>query len=273
MPKTITTGFLNEKINGIAINSALECHSSNYTNMNGRNVMFIVVHYTGNEKDLAKNNANYFTGANRDASAHFFVDDTSIYQSVELKDVAWHCGTRGTYYHPSCRNNNAIGIEMCCTVGNYKISEKTKKNTAYLVANLCKKLGITADKVDTYLLRHYDVTHKNCPAQMSGAKNGEWTEFKKTVKNIMKKESTPILETTGFKKYDKTTGVLAMKSLLIIAKKLNIITQPVDNNTVFGDGTEKAVNQVLKKLGYKQNGIAGERFIKSLTELIEKEYA
>ena len=35
-----------------------------------------------------------------------------------------------------------IGIEMCCTAGNYKVSAKTIKNTAYLTANLCKRLGI-----------------------------------------------------------------------------------------------------------------------------------
>jgi hypothetical protein len=84
-------------------------------------------------------------------------------------------------------------------------------------------------------------------------------------------EPTPTLETKGFKKGDNTTGVFAVKNLLILAKKAKIITQGVDNNNVFGEGTEKAVNQVLKKLGYKQNGIAGNSFIKKLSNLIGKE--
>ena len=79
------------------------------------------------------------------------------------------------------------------------------------------------------------------------------------------------LETSGFKKGDDTTGVLAVKNLLILAKKAKIITQGVDNNSVFGEGTEKAVNQVLEKLGYQQNGIAGNNFIKKLSVLIGKE--
>lgn len=91
--------------------------------------------------------------------AHLFVDDTEIYQSVPLNSVAWHCGAQ-TYKHAYCRNANSIGIEMCCTAGNYKISEKTKQNAAYLCAYICKMLSISAGEVDKYVLRHWDVTGK-----------------------------------------------------------------------------------------------------------------
>lgn len=185
MARTVTTGFISDTVNGIKVNSTIKCSSGNYDNMSSRSVAYVVMHYTGNSKDAAKANANYFKTSGRNASAHFFVDDTAIYQSVELRDKAWHCGTSGTYYHNSCRNTNSIGIEMCCTAGNYKISDKTKKNAAYLCAHICKLLGITASGVDTYVLRHYDVTHKNCPAQMAGANNAEWTAFKSMVKSIL----------------------------------------------------------------------------------------
>jgi N-acetylmuramoyl-L-alanine amidase CwlA len=183
MAKTVTTGFITDTINGIKVNSSIKCNNDNLNNNASRNVGYVVMHYTGNSKDTAKANANYFSGAGRNASAHFFVDDSEIYQSVELRDTAWHCGAK-TYYHNACRNANSIGIEMCCTAGNYKISDKTKKNAAYLCAFLCKTLGITAGGVDTYVLRHYDVTHKNCPAQMVD-NAGEWTEFKNMVKSIL----------------------------------------------------------------------------------------
>ena len=55
---------------------------------------------------------------------------------------------------------------MCCTAGNYRVSDKTVGNSAYLGAYLCELLNIKADEVDKYCLRHYDVTHKICPAQM-----------------------------------------------------------------------------------------------------------
>lgn len=182
MAKLITTGFISDTINGIKVNSSIKCNKSNYNNKALRTVGYIVMHYTGNSKDTAKANANYFNGANRGASAHFLVDDNNIYQSVELRDVAWHCGAN-KYKHSSCRNNNSIGIEMCCS-GDYKVSEETKENAAYLAANLCKRLGITADKVDSYIVRHYDVTGKSCPAQMV-SNNKEWVAFKNDVKEIL----------------------------------------------------------------------------------------
>ena len=184
MAKAISAGFITDKINGIAVNASLKCNTSNYNNRDSRSVAYIVMHYTGNAKDTAKNNATYFTGDNRAASAHFFVDDADIYQSVELRDIAWHCGTKGTYYHTECRNTNSFGIEMCCTAGNYKISETTKKNAAYLCAHLCKLIGVSASQVDKYVLRHYDITHKKCPAQMVDAES-EWTAFKTMVKNVL----------------------------------------------------------------------------------------
>ncbi len=176
--------MISGSINGIAVNSSIPCSSGNYENCSSRAVSFVVMHYTGNSKDTAKANANYFKTSGRSASAHIFVDDDSIYQSVELRDKAWHCGA-SSYNHASCRNANSIGIEMCCTAGNYKISDTTKKNAAYVCAYICNLLGITADQVDTYVLRHYDVTGKNCPAQMAGSSNSEWTSFKSMVKSIL----------------------------------------------------------------------------------------
>lgn len=187
MGKIISSAYPLTKVNGISINTSKKCHSSNYENYSSRSVDYIVLHYTGNSKDTASANANYFMGANRNASAHFFVDDNSIWQSVELRDKAWHCGG-STYYHSHCRNSNAIGIEMCCTAGNYMISNTTIKNAAYLTAELCKLLGISASQVDKYVLRHYDITHKKCPAQMvdsSPTEDKDWTAFKKQVKDIL----------------------------------------------------------------------------------------
>ena len=79
----------------------------------------------------------------------------------------------------------------------------------------------------------------------------------------------PVLDKKGFEKGDKTYGVYALKEMILIAKKLGIITQGVDENNTFGDGTELAVNQILKHGGYAQNGIAGYGLIKYLSKLIK----
>jgi N-acetylmuramoyl-L-alanine amidase CwlA len=216
MSKIISKGYISDKINGIKVNSSLKCNADNFNNKVNREIKFIVMHYTGNKKDTAKNNANYFTGADRQASAHFFVDNSNIYQSVELRDVAWHCGTKGMYYHKSCRNSDSIGIEMCCTAGNYKISTKTIKNSAHLCAYLCKMIGVKASEVDTYVLRHYDVTHKTCPAQMVN-NTKKWKEFKDLVKKILKGEDK-----------EKTNNKTAFKAyeVKVISSALNIRKTP-----------------------------------------------
>ena len=238
---TISTGFISEIINGITVNSSIKCHKVNYNNCASRKVEYIVMHYTGNSKDNAKNNANYFATGSRKASAHFFVDDANIYQSVELRDVAWHCGTSGTYYHKACRNSNAFGIEMCCTAGNYKISKKTLENSAYLCANLCKKLGISADQVDTYVVRHYDVTHKSCPAQMAGSSNAEWKAFKEDVKRI--------LTTGSISKEVATEEQNAVPYLVkITADELNVRKGPSTNYDVVTTVKEGEVFTIVQEL-------------------------
>lgn len=75
------------------------------------------------------------------------------------------------------------------------------------------------------------------------------------------------LDSDGLK-YDDKNGlaVLALKQLLYIAKKKGWITATFKNDMGFGNGTQKAVNEMLKRWGYKQNGIAGENFIKKLGE-------
>ena len=108
---------------------------------------YLIIHYVG-AVSSALSNAKYFYNTYRGASANYFVDDISIYQVVEDKDTAWHCGTKGKYYS-DCRNSNSIGIEMCCYKNNGKldISEKTVNNTLELAAYICKKYDISIDRV------------------------------------------------------------------------------------------------------------------------------
>lgn len=103
-----------------------------------------------------------------------------------------------------------------------------------------------------------DKAYKDYPTII---KNGGYNNWKKSNKKV--------LDTSGYKKCDKSTGVFALKELLMISKQLKITTQGMDQNKIFGDGTEIAVNQVLKKGGYAQNGIAGDNFVKYLYGLIK----
>lgn len=191
--RTITDGFPIKQFNGIDINTSTLSSTANYYTYSSRAVKFIVIHYTGNNKDTAKANATYFHNGSRGSSAHLFTDDDSCYQSVALNNAAWAVGGTKVYKHAECRNINSISIEMCCS-GNSIVSEKTINNTAYLCAELCKYIGITADTVDTFVLRHYDVWDKQCPAQWATENNAGWEAFKEKVKAILRNEEELTME-------------------------------------------------------------------------------
>lgn len=139
------------------------CNPSNYRKGREFPVHWIVLHFTANNGDTAKNNADYFANnANLRASAHYFVDPNEIYQSVKDSDTAWHCGKeRGGSYFNDCRNANSIGIEMCSVIRNgvYVIPDETVRNAAELVRYLMARHHVPVLRV----CRHYDVTHKECP--------------------------------------------------------------------------------------------------------------
>lgn len=140
----------------------LLAHISNYSKGRHTAIKYLVLHYTANNGDTAFSNCKYFSGANRNASAHYFVDEKGIYRSVRDMNVAWHCGSMNGYKHKYCRNTNSIGIEMCSRIdsnGKFYIKEKTIANAIELTKYLMEKYDIKVENV----IRHYDVTGKICP--------------------------------------------------------------------------------------------------------------
>lgn len=167
----------------------------NYNSMSGKVNKYIVVHYTGNTTDTAYNNTRYFKSENRNASAHYFVDDNNIYQCVLDKDKSWHCGDKlkvgnGGAWYGKCTNSNSIGIEMCCT--NNDVSQTTVNNTIELVKYLMVKYNIPASNV----IRHYDVTNKMCPAPMVN-NPVRWAEFKNNLGGHFNPTPTSTTGVTG----------------------------------------------------------------------------
>jgi len=175
----------------------------NHESRNGQAVKYIVLHYTGNQADTAKANANYFKGGNRGASAHFFVDAENIYQSVEESNAAWHVGKNygsGNLFG-QCTNKNSIGIEMCSTNG--KIPTDTINRAVSLTRYLMQKYGVPSDHV----VRHYDVCSKSCPGWAGWIPPNEslWKAFKAqigsagTTKTASKKKTKAKKQTVPFK--------------------------------------------------------------------------
>lgn len=163
----------------------------NFSKVTNRKIEYIVIHYVG-AVSSAKNNAVYYANNKLKASAHYFVDETSIWQSVTDKDMAWHCGgglqgNNGHTFYKKCTNSNSIGIEMCCkktSSGQWYFKDSTIQNTVELVRYLMKKYNVPVERV----IRHYDVTGKNCPAPY--VDEYEWERFKNRLVIEEEKEMT-----------------------------------------------------------------------------------
>ena len=160
-------------------------NSGNYGgSRNASQIRYLVYHYTGNDGDRAANNAKYFQNNIVKASAHYFVDDTTVWRSVPDLKVAWSVGgskyanahkTGGGTMYGVITNTNSLSIEMCDTIRNgvYQASEATLANAAALGRALMEKYGIPIENV----YRHFDVTGKHCPSYLVSAQ--KWAEFKK----------------------------------------------------------------------------------------------
>jgi hypothetical protein len=163
----------------------------NFSSRNGQSIKYIVIHFTGNQDDTALNNANYFGGGNRDASAHYFVDNDNIVQVVEDNNASWNCGDGNGSY--GITNQNSIAIEMCGTNGD--ISNETESNTIELVKYLMDKYRIDIDHV----VRHYDASRKICPAPWGKDNWSKWNKFKSKLSgnsniNTITPVAPPVLE-------------------------------------------------------------------------------
>lgn len=132
----------------------------------------IVIHYTANPGSTAQDNRDYFNGLQysqeTSASSNFVVGlDGEIIQCVPTWEVA---------YASNDRNYDTVSIEVCHPDESGKFTDKTYRSLVQLTAWLCVKFDLTADDV----IRHYDVTGKNCPKYF--VENEEvWAAFKENV--------------------------------------------------------------------------------------------
>ena len=203
-------------------------------------IKFIAIHYTGNDGDTDENNGNYFRNNIVKASAHYFVDDDSITQSVPDDYVAYSVGgsrysnyktTGGASLYGKATNANTLNIELCDDVKNGKVypSAGTIANAIDIVKTKMAQYNIPASNV----IRHFDVNGKPCPAYWSGTaeKNALWlSEFK-----------------------SKLSGVAAQ------TQPATAVSATISAKTIFIRGVQKSI-------GAKVDGIAGnETLSKTIT--------
>ena len=146
-------------------------------------IKYIVWHYTANDGASDEANGNYFKRKNLKASSHYFVDDDSVTISVPDTYVAYSVGgsrysnyklTGGASLYKVCTNTNSLNIELCDVNknGTFDVTDKTLENAIKLTRELMKKYNVSIDRI----VRHFDVTGKNCPAYY--VDNNVWASVK-----------------------------------------------------------------------------------------------
>lgn len=140
----------------------------------------IVVHWIGNAGSTAENNAKYFDslkdGRGTYASSHYIIgNDGVVIRCVPENEVA---------YHASKANSHSIGIEVCHPDSTGKYTDLAYKSLVELLVDLCERYKLEPTQA---IIRHYDVTGKDCPRYY--VKNTEaWNKLRQDVVNTVGKD-------------------------------------------------------------------------------------
>lgn len=191
--------------------------SVNFTPMTNKQNKYIVIHYVG-AVSTALNNTAYFKNTYRGASAHYFVDENSIFQCVEDTNKAWHVGAKK--YYNACRNNNSIGIELCCkNNGQWYFENETIDNAVWLTAMLMKKYNIPMSRLTT----HYLTTHKVCPEPFVRDPK-QWENFRERVAKLLVEEIKTEQEALDYLvEKERITNKEYWEKALQVVKNLNFL--------------------------------------------------
>ncbi len=119
------------------------------------NINGIVVHYVGNPGTTAQQNRNYFASLAdthaASASSHFVIGlNGEVLQCIPMNEVA---------YCSNDRNNDTLSIECCHPGEDGAFNEETYTSLIRLLRTLCDLYDLNSGDI----LRHYDVTGKECP--------------------------------------------------------------------------------------------------------------
>lgn len=142
-----------------------------------KKVNAVVIHYVGNPGTTAAQNRSYFENISKtgeaSVSSHFIVGlDGEIIQCVPLDEIS---------YASNERNSDTIAIESCHPDDTGAYNKATYDSMVKLTAYLCILYELDPDKD---VIRHYDVTGKECPKYFVDYEN-EWNLFKAQVKRQM----------------------------------------------------------------------------------------
>ena len=131
-------------------------------------VQNIVIHYVGNPGTTAAQNRGWYENPQSTVSSHFLVGlEGEVIQCLPLNEKS------SATNH---RNGDTISIEVCHPDDTGRFHEATYDSLVKLTAWLVEACGLEPDRV----IRHYDVTGKECPRWFVNDEEA-WLQFKADV--------------------------------------------------------------------------------------------
>ena len=128
----------------------------------------IVIHYVGNPGTTAQQNRDYYASRSSSVSSHFIIGlKGEIIQCIPLHEKS------SASNH---RNKDTISIEVCHPDASGKFTDAAYQSLVKLTAWLCETCDLDSDDI----IRHYDVTGKQCPLYFVTHEDA-WERFKKDV--------------------------------------------------------------------------------------------
>ena len=226
-------------------------------------IKYLVIHFTANDGDSDESNAKFFKNNLPKTSAHYFVDDDSVTQSVPDNYAAYAVGgakyadcskTGGGSKYKIVTNKNSISIEMCDTIKNGKndLSAKTLENTLALCKVIMKKYNIGINNV----VRHFDVNGKYCPAYYMD--NKAWADFKVRLQNIISESNIKNINTTATSGVYSQTQFIADVCAILgakTAKEALAKTVTISAETNKNHALVTPLERYMKLLGYYTGSI------------------
>lgn len=190
---------------------------------------YFAVHYLG----VVGENPDLYGGG---YGGHFYVSKTGqVYQAALPTDKLWHVGASSgfSYIHPTARNSNTVGVECATFTASgrnndsetWYFTEETQVAAAKLAASFLYVYGLDMSR----LLRHGDITTKNCPSPYKRDEgkgtNWTWKKFRTKVAEyynqlggdtVVEVEATPTTSYT-LSAGDKGDNVKKLQEQLMLA--------------------------------------------------------
>ncbi|MBR3973744.1 MAG: N-acetylmuramoyl-L-alanine amidase [Oscillospiraceae bacterium] len=128
----------------------------------------IVIHYVGNPGSTAQQNRDYYANPSSDVSSHFVIGlKGEIIQCIPLHEKS------SASNH---RNKDTISIEVCHPDESGKFTDASYQSLVKLTAWLLDVCDLDSNDV----IRHYDITGKQCPLYFVTHEDA-WKQFKRDV--------------------------------------------------------------------------------------------